>query len=37
LTVRIALIPSETRKFRMLTAEEVQSYMDQSKMREETE
>ena len=26
-TVRIAVIPSETKRFRMLTAEEVQPYM----------
>lgn len=37
LAVRVAVIPSETRRFRMLTAEEVEPYIDQLKIGEETE
>lgn len=34
LTVRIAAIPSETRRFRMLTTEEVEPYIDQLNLKE---
>ena len=37
LKVRIAVIPSETRKFRTLAAEEIEPYIDQSKIREDKE